>query len=245
MHSANHIYPEGMFCRTLSPIRPLEPCPQNPYPRRPYSLGSGPPAMFTGYVVLLLDSRQPMSHTLNSDDLWTTCYNIQKLLSQGERINEFGGLSTGFCLAEDNPSHGRLSLHYSALLQITWLDYNKNTGFLAWFGTHRHSDWLFIIFYVKNWKKIAIITSTGALERIYLQRFWVKCGLLGSEAGMGRPLDLGRMFVNSAKMLSGINEASGTSQSQLHICFQNQFWLPQNLKGAKSCVLQNKQFYWK
>ena len=93
MHSANHIYPEGMFCRTLSPIRPLEPCPQNPYPRRPYSLGSGPPAMFTGYVALLLDSRQPMSHTLNSDDLWTTCYNIQKLLSQGERINEFGGLS--------------------------------------------------------------------------------------------------------------------------------------------------------
>ena len=27
----------------------------------------------------------------------------------------------------------------------------------------------------------------------------MKCGLLGSEAGKGRPLDLGRMFANDAK----------------------------------------------
>ena len=32
-----------------------------------------------------------------------------------------------------------------------------------------------------------------------VQRFQVKCGLLGSEAGKGRPLDLGRMFAIDAK----------------------------------------------
>ena len=29
----------------------------------------------------------------------------------------------------------------------------------------------------------------------------MKCGLLGSEAGKGRPIDLGRMFANDAKMV--------------------------------------------
>ena len=33
----------------------------------------------------------------------------------------------------------------------------------------------------------------------YVQRFRVKCGLLGSVAGKDRPLDLGRMFANHAK----------------------------------------------
>ena len=32
-----------------------------------------------------------------------------------------------------------------------------------------------------------------------MQRFRVKCGLLGSEAGKGRPLDLGRMSANGSK----------------------------------------------
>ena len=32
-----------------------------------------------------------------------------------------------------------------------------------------------------------------------VQRFRVKCGLLGSEAGKGRPLDLGRMSATGAK----------------------------------------------
>merc|ERR1712193_199651 len=35
--------------------------------------------------------------------------------------------------------------------------------------------------------------------RQQVQRFRVRCGLLGSEAGKGRPLDLGRMFANDAK----------------------------------------------
>ena len=34
---------------------------------------------------------------------------------------------------------------------------------------------------------------------IYIQRFRVKYGLLGSEAGKVRPLVLGRMFANDAK----------------------------------------------
>ena len=32
-----------------------------------------------------------------------------------------------------------------------------------------------------------------------VQRFRVKCGLLGSEAGKGQPFDLGKMFANDAK----------------------------------------------
>ena len=40
---------------------------------------------------------------------------------------------------------------------------------------------------------------------IHVQRFRVKCGLLGSEAGKGRLLDLGRMSANDAKTVySGV-----------------------------------------
>ena len=34
---------------------------------------------------------------------------------------------------------------------------------------------------------------------VQVQRFREKCGLLGSEAGKGRPLNFGRMFANVAK----------------------------------------------
>ena len=41
--------------------------------------------------------------------------------------------------------------------------------------------------------------NASYLGIIYIQRFRVKCGLLGSEAGKGWPQDLGRMSANDAK----------------------------------------------
>ena len=73
-----------------------------------------------------------------------------------------------------------------------------------WEGERESEDWRKRL---KGEGTIQIESCTRTLlgvSEAALQHFQVKCGLLGSEAGKGHLLDLGRMFANHAKTVYAV-----------------------------------------
>ena len=71
---------------------------------------------------------------------------------------------------------------------------------LSWYYARAVASSLFSRYrHVSQYTWVDYSAADGRTAVSHIQRFRVKCGLLGSEAGKGRLLDLGRMFANDAK----------------------------------------------